>query len=80
MGFMDTPMALGAVQAGETEEARNARAERRAARDSRVPLGGKMGTGWDTAKAALFLASDDASFITGVLLTVDGGMHVRGGG
>jgi NAD(P)-dependent dehydrogenase (short-subunit alcohol dehydrogenase family) len=36
-----------------------------------------MGTAWDTANAALFLASDEAKFITGVLLPVDGGMSVR---
>jgi NAD(P)-dependent dehydrogenase (short-subunit alcohol dehydrogenase family) len=38
-----------------------------------------MGTGWDTAYAALFLASDEAKFITGVLLPVDGGMSVHVG-
>ena len=36
-----------------------------------------MGTAWDTAHAALFLASDEASFITGAILPVDGGMGVR---
>ncbi len=35
---------------------------------------GKMGTGYDTAYAALFLASDEAQFITGEILRVDGGM------
>ncbi len=38
-----------------------------------VPLG-RMGTGWDVALAALFLASDDASYITGQCLVVDGGV------
>jgi NAD(P)-dependent dehydrogenase (short-subunit alcohol dehydrogenase family) len=33
-----------------------------------------MGTAWDTAYAALFLASDEAPLITGEVLTVDGGM------
>jgi NAD(P)-dependent dehydrogenase (short-subunit alcohol dehydrogenase family) len=32
-----------------------------------------MGSAWDVAKAAAFLASDDAGFITGVCLPVDGG-------
>ena len=43
---------------------------------AKVPLGGKMGTGWDVAYAALFLASDEAKFITGVSLNVDGGSNV----
>ncbi|MDE0729177.1 MAG: SDR family oxidoreductase, partial [Alphaproteobacteria bacterium] len=47
-----------------------------AARDAKVPLGRKMGTGWDIANAALFLCSDDASFITGAALPVDGGSSV----
>jgi len=36
-----------------------------------------MGTPWDAASAALFLASDEANFITGVALPVDGGALVR---
>jgi NAD(P)-dependent dehydrogenase (short-subunit alcohol dehydrogenase family) len=43
-----------------------------AARNDQVPMG-KMGTAWDIAAASVFLASDDANFITGVLLPVDGG-------
>ena len=72
-GLMDTPMAVaGIAQAtGQDQEAV------RQARNARVPLGGRMGTAWDTAHAALFLASDEAKFITGVLLPVDGGMSVR---
>jgi NAD(P)-dependent dehydrogenase (short-subunit alcohol dehydrogenase family) len=72
-GLMDTPMAIAGVAqtTGQDEEAvRNAR-------NARVPLRGKMGTAWDTAHAALFLASDEAQFITGVLLPVDGGMSSR---
>jgi NAD(P)-dependent dehydrogenase (short-subunit alcohol dehydrogenase family) len=42
-----------------------------------VPLRKTMGTGWDVANAALFLASDEASFITGVALPVDGGALLR---
>jgi NAD(P)-dependent dehydrogenase (short-subunit alcohol dehydrogenase family) len=46
-------------------------------RDAQVPLLGKMGTAWDVAHAALFLASDEAQFITGVVLPVDGGQSAR---
>ena len=42
-----------------------------------VPLNRKMGTAWDVAYAALFLASDEAKFITGVALPVDGGALLR---
>jgi NAD(P)-dependent dehydrogenase (short-subunit alcohol dehydrogenase family) len=70
---MDTPMAVAGIAAatGQSQE------EVRATRDARVPLGGKMGSAWDTAYAALFLASDEARFITGAILPVDGGMGVR---
>src|SRR5207248_11755308 len=44
------------------------RAEVAAERDAKVPLRGRMGTAWDVANAALFLASDEANFITGVAL------------
>jgi NAD(P)-dependent dehydrogenase (short-subunit alcohol dehydrogenase family) len=47
-----------------------------ASRVKRIPLGW-MGDGRDTANAALFLASDEARFITGTELVVDGGMSVR---
>lgn len=43
-----------------------------AARNAMVPMG-RMGTAWDVAAAAVFLASDEARFITGVCLPVDGG-------
>lgn len=67
-GLMNTPMAIEPrVAAGVP------RAQVVAERDSHVPLGRKMGTGWDVAYAALFLHSDEARFITGVSLPVDGG-------
>jgi NAD(P)-dependent dehydrogenase (short-subunit alcohol dehydrogenase family) len=72
-GLMDTPMAV----AGIAGASGRSQAEVRAERDARVPLGGRMGTAWDTAYAALFLASDEAKFITGAILPVDGGMGVR---
>src|SRR5438477_1401385 len=74
-GLMDTPMAVDTrARAGN-----RSRAEIAAERDAKVPLRGKMGTGWDVANAALFLASDEANFITGVALPVDGGALVRVG-
>ncbi|HEY5206352.1 MAG TPA: SDR family oxidoreductase, partial [Roseiarcus sp.] len=72
-GLMDTPMAVSGI----AQASGRSTAEVRAERDARVPLRGKMGTAWDTAYAALFLASDEAAFITGVILPVDGGMGVR---
>jgi NAD(P)-dependent dehydrogenase (short-subunit alcohol dehydrogenase family) len=47
-----------------------------AQRQSRIPLP-FMGDGQDTASAVLFLASDEARFITGTEIIVDGGMSVR---
>ncbi|HVH79163.1 MAG TPA: SDR family NAD(P)-dependent oxidoreductase [Stellaceae bacterium] len=72
-GLMDTPMAVD-TRARATNRSR---AEIAAERDARVPLRGKMGTGWDVANAALFLASDEANFVTGVALPVDGGALVK---
>lgn len=40
---------------------------------ARIPLG-RVGTPWDVAKAVVFLLSDDAAFVTGTELVVDGGM------
>lgn len=37
----------------------------------------RMGDGWDIAKAAVFLASDEAKYITGVDLCVDSGLHCK---
>jgi len=73
-GFIDTPMAVDATaRALDTDRATVADA-----RASAVPLG-RQGTAWDVANAALFLASDDAAFITGILLLVDGGQAARVG-
>ena len=74
-GLMDTPMAVDT----RAREWNTPREEIAAARDARVPLRGKMGTAWDVAYAALFLASDEASFVTGVALPVDGGAAVNSG-
>ena len=74
-GLMDTPMAVDT----RAQAFKRTRAEIAAARDAQVPLRRKMGTAWDVANAALFLASDEAAFITGVTLPVDGGASVRRG-
>ena len=73
LGLVDTPMAVGGIAAARGVPTDVVRAER----NERVPLRGGMGTAWDTANAALFLASDDARYITGVVLPVDGGLAVR---
>jgi NAD(P)-dependent dehydrogenase (short-subunit alcohol dehydrogenase family) len=74
-GLMNTPMAVDT----RARVFKKTRAEVEAERDAKVPLRGKMGTGWDVANAALFLASDEANFITGVTLPVDGGASVQRG-
>lgn len=68
-GLMNTPMAIeGFAKALGIEKADVVKM-----RDQAVPLKGGMGDAWDTAYAALFLASDEAKFITSVVLPVDGG-------
>ena len=72
-GLMDTPMALEA----RVRTSGRSRADVAAERDAKVPLRHRMGTAWDVANAALFLASDEANFVTGVALPVDGGAMAR---
>ncbi len=45
-------------------------------RDAQCPMG-HMGDAWDVAHAALFLTSDEAKYITGAELVVDGGLSCR---
>jgi len=74
-GQLHTPMVevrLAGQRAGGDVEALLAQ------RQARIPLP-FMGDGRDTAAAALYLASDEARFVTGTEIVVDGGMSVRCG-
>lgn len=73
-GLMETPMvaASGLEQAyakGDPEEMRRIRARQ-------VPMG-FGGTAWDVAAAAVFLASDESRYVTGIELVVDGGLTLK---
>jgi len=70
-GMMDTPHIRSFYADKSPEELRVILAER----DRRCPMG-RQGTCWDVANAALFLASDEAAYINGVLLPVDGALTV----
>ncbi len=71
-GLIDTPMAMRGLSTGlgvSTEELRRRH-------NVSVPMG-HMGAAWDVAYAARFLASDEARYITGVCLPVDGDLALR---
>ncbi len=72
-GLMDTPMAIE----GTAEAQGMTRDQVREFRNRLVPLRHQMGTAWDVAYASLFLHSDEAGFITGAVLPVDGGQAAR---
>lgn len=69
-GLMHTPLVerrlARTVAAGDAEALI-------ASRNARCPMG-RMGTAWDVAHAVLFLASEEASYITGTEIVVDGGL------
>jgi NAD(P)-dependent dehydrogenase (short-subunit alcohol dehydrogenase family) len=71
-GVMDTPLIYQQIagQFRNTEEMIRVR-------NAASPMG-HMGTAWDVAHAALFLASEEAKYITGVCLPVDGGKSCTG--
>lgn len=72
-GLMNTPLAIEGIarSTGRPKE------DIIKIRNKMVPLKGGMGSAWDTAYAALFLASDEAKFITSVMLPVDGGQSSK---
>ena len=70
-GLMNTPLIHQQIS-GQYKDAE----DMVRARDAACPMG-RMGTAWDVARAALFLASDEAAYITGVSLPVDGGLTCR---
>lgn len=72
-GLMDTPMVVEPLKEaygpGGVEQMR-------AVRNAQVPTG-RMGSAWDVAHAALFLASDEAAYVNGHMLVVDGGLTAK---
>lgn len=68
-GLIDTPRIRHTVASQFADDLDTARR----ARDRQVPLG-RMGTAWEVADAVAFLASDEAAYITGTELVVDGGL------
>jgi NAD(P)-dependent dehydrogenase (short-subunit alcohol dehydrogenase family) len=73
-GLMDTPMVRYGLTGAYGKDGDVDNLIR--VRTSQCPMG-HMGTGWDTAHAVLFLASDEAKYVTGIDLIVDGGLTAK---
>ena len=72
-GLMHTPL----VEARVADQAYDGDVARAIAdRDAMCPTG-KMGDAWDVAYAALYLASDEARYVTGAEIVVDGGITLK---
>jgi NAD(P)-dependent dehydrogenase (short-subunit alcohol dehydrogenase family) len=76
-GLMKTPMVEHSAGLAASYAAGDVEAMWRA-RDAQVPMG-HMGEAWDVANAALFLASDESKYVTGIELIVDGGITCKVG-
>jgi NAD(P)-dependent dehydrogenase (short-subunit alcohol dehydrogenase family) len=74
-GLMKTPMVEHSAGLAASYAAGDVEAMWRA-RDAQVPMG-HMGDAWDVANAALFLASDESKYVTGLELVVDGGITLK---
>jgi NAD(P)-dependent dehydrogenase (short-subunit alcohol dehydrogenase family) len=74
-GLMKTPMVEKSAGLAQSYAGGDVEAMWRA-RDAQVPMG-HMGEAWDVAAAALFLASDEAKYVTGIELVVDGGITLK---
>ncbi|UCD58454.1 MAG: SDR family oxidoreductase [Candidatus Hydrogenedentota bacterium] len=72
-GLINTPMAIEGI----SERLGIEKEDLIRMRDAAVPMN-HMGEAWDVAYAALFLASDEAKYVTGVVLPVDGGLSCKG--
>jgi len=70
-GLMNTPMIVESLKDAYGDVATMV-----SVRDAKCPTG-KMGDAWDVAYAALYLASDEARYVTGVALPVDGGITLK---
>ena len=76
-GLMKTPMVEHSAGLAQSYAGGDVQAMWRA-RDAQVPMG-HMGDGFDVANAALFLASDESKYVTGIELVVDGGITCKSG-
>jgi NAD(P)-dependent dehydrogenase (short-subunit alcohol dehydrogenase family) len=72
-GLMDTPLIHSSITGFYGDDAEMVRR-----RNAQCPMG-FMGSGWDVAYAALFLASDESRYVTGIELVVDGGVNLKVG-
>jgi NAD(P)-dependent dehydrogenase (short-subunit alcohol dehydrogenase family) len=74
-GLMKTPMVEHSAGLAASYAQGDVEAMWRA-RDAQVPMG-HMGDAWDVANAALYLASDESKYVTGIELVVDGGITLK---